>query len=173
MPQEYGTMKAFNEHVSMVSYGDDNCLNISPEVIEMFNQITIAEGYATIGMTYTDEAKSGEMVPFRTLGEIAYLKRTFTWNEEEKQYLAPLSMDTVLEMVNWIRGDLDQEQSTIDNIETSSFELSLHGKETFDYWTRKYMTATKNFRVRPQILSYDEYRRVEAVKYGRLTACQF
>lgn len=173
VPEDYQTMRAFNQHVSMVSYGDDNCVNISPEVIEFFNQVTIAEGYARIGMTYTDETKSGEMIPYRSLSEIAYLKRTFVWNEEEMQYVAPLSLDTVLEMTNWIRGDMDCEQRTIDNIETSCFELSLHGREIFEKWTRKYIDATRNFRVRPMILTYDEYRKVEAVKQGRLTAAQY
>jgi hypothetical protein len=171
VPKELQTMKAFNEHVAMVSYGDDNCVNISDAVIEVFNQITIAEGYATIGMTYTDEAKTGEMIPYRSISEIAYLKRTFTYNAEERQYIAPLELGVVLEMINWIRSDFDQEEATTENMQTSAFELTLHGREVFEHWIGKYRAASHMFSERPLFLTFDEYREVEARKYGRLAAC--
>jgi hypothetical protein len=170
-PPDMRTMRAFNTHVAMVSYGDDNCVNISDDVIAWFNQLTIAEGYAKIGMTYTDETKSGEMIPYRSLSDISYLKRKFVWNEEEHQYVAPLDFSVVLEMTNWVRGDFDLEDKTIDNIETSAFELSLHGQEIFEKWIDKYRIATASFDRRPTLLTYFEYRTVEAVKYGRLAAC--
>jgi len=170
MPAEYCTMRAFNEHVAMVSYGDDNCVGISDAVVDHFNQLTIAKGYADIGMTYTDEAKSGEMIPYRTIHDIAYLKRRFVWNDEEHQWVAPLDLDVVLEMVNWVRGDFDIEEKTRENMETSAFELSLHGRETFEKWITKYEDATRNFRVRPLLLTYDEYRLSEAKKYGAIAA---
>ncbi|APG78588.1 hypothetical protein 1 [Wenzhou picorna-like virus 26] len=170
MPEEYCTMKAFNEHVAMVSYGDDNCVNISDAVIDYFNQLTIAEGYKEMGMTYTDEAKSGDMIPYRSIGEISYLKRGFQWDEGEHQYIAPLDLSVVLEMTNWVKGDFDHEERTVENMETSAFELSLHGRETFDQWIEKYKQAARSFRTRPLFLTYDEYRFVEAKKYGRLAA---
>jgi len=171
VPSDLRTMKDFNEHVAMVSYGDDNCVNISDATIEVFNQITIAEGYATIGMTYTDEAKNGDMIPYRSIGEIAYLKRSFVWSTDEHQFIAPLELGVVLEMINWIRGDFDQEEATKENMQTSAFELSLHGREVFEYWTDKFRTVSHSFTERPLFLTYDEYREVEARKYGRLAAC--
>jgi len=170
MPEEYCTMKAFNEHVAMVSYGDDNCVNISDAVIDHFNQLTIAEGYKEMGMTYTDEAKSGAMIPYRSIGEISYLKRGFQWDEDEHQYIAPLDLSVVLEMTNWVKGDFDHEERTIENMETSAFELSLHGREIFEQWIEKYKQAARGFQMRPLFLTYDEYRFVEAKKYGRLAA---
>lgn len=170
MPEEYCTMKAFNEHVAMVSYGDDNCVNISTAVIDQFNQLTIAEGYKEMGMTYTDETKSGDMIPYRSISEISYCKRGFHWDEDEHQYIAPLELSVVLEMNNWVRGDFDCEEKTIANMETSAFELSLHGREIFEQWIGKYKQAARGFQMRPLFLTYDEYRFVEAKKYGRLAA---
>jgi hypothetical protein len=162
------SMKMFNKHVSMVSYGDDNVINISDDICERFNQLTIADAYATLGMVYTDEGKSGEMVKYRDIENVAYLKRKFVWSEDEMIWLAPLSMDTVLEMTNWIRGDLNQEASTSENLETSVFELSLHGKKVFEEWLPKYIKSSRAFAERPKFLTYNEYRHSEAVKYGRL-----
>ena len=124
-----------------------------------------------MGMTYTDEEKSGEMIPYRSIAEISYLKRRFVWDEQEHQYLAPLDIGVVLEMVNWVRGDFDHEERTTDNLETSAFELSLHGKQTFAHWTAQYVDASRNFMTRPLFLTFEEYRTVEAQKYGRLAAC--
>lgn len=162
------SMKMFNSNVAMVSYGDDNIVNISDAVCEEFNQITIAQAYATIDMIYTDELKSGDMVKYRDLSSIAYLKRKFVWDKNEMQFLAPLALETVLEMTNWIRGELDQESSTSENLETSAFELSLHGREIFDEWIGKYKIACRGFSECPKFLTFDEYRLSEAVKYGRL-----
>lgn len=166
--EDLRTMKDFRRCVAMVSYGDDNLVNISDEIIDQFNQVTIATGYATIGMIYTDEAKSGDMIPFRSLAECSYLKRSFIYNEEELQWIAPLEIGVVHEMVNWIRGDLDVEENTSMNLETSAFELTLHGKDVFDKWIPQYKQASKSFAARPHFLTYNEYRKVEAVKYGRL-----
>lgn len=166
--KEMKNMKSFNENVSMVSYGDDNCVNISDGVIHIFNQVTIAEGYEKIGMVYTDEAKNGKMIPYRRLDEISYLKRSFKFDDGEMQYLAPLNLDTTLEMVNWIRGELDAEEATRLNLEASAFELSLHGKEVFEEWIVKYKSASKYFEERPMFLSHFQYRYEEMVKYGLL-----
>lgn len=162
------SMKSFNEHVAMVSYGDDNVINISDAVCEKFNQLTIAEAYATLGMVYTDESKSGEMVKYRDINTVAYLKRTFRYDASEMTWVAPLAMETILEMTNWIRGDADQEASTIENLQTSAFELSQHGRDVFEHWIPKYRAAAKEFASPARFLTYDEYRLAETIKQGRL-----
>lgn len=168
MPIHLKSMRDFNTHVAMVSYGDDNVVNISDEVIDLFNQITIAEGYSKIGMTYTDESKSGQMVPFRTLKECGYLKRGFVYSEEEMQWIAPLEMTTILEMTNWVRGDEDRLESTLVNIETSAFELSLHGKDVYDTWIPIYNAACRDLPKLPFLPTFAEQRENEMRKHGRL-----
>jgi hypothetical protein len=81
-----------------------------------------------------------------------------------------LDLSVVLEMINWVRGDFDREEKTVENMETSAFELSLHGREVFEHWIGKYKQAARGFQTRPLFLTYDEYRFVEAKKYGRLAA---
>nr|APG76793.1 hypothetical protein 1 [Beihai picorna-like virus 72] len=168
VPREFRTMRHFNEHVAMVSYGDDNLVNISDEVIEYFNQLTIADGYEQIGMKYTDESKSGNMVAYRTLTECSYLKRGFLWDEEELQWHAPLDFGTILEMTNWIRQDLDPEAATISNLETSYFELHLHGRKKFEEWRPRYWEVCRHLEQKPRLPLYIELRYDEERKQGRL-----
>nr|ULF99834.1 MAG: nonstructural polyprotein [Aparavirus sp.] len=126
---------SFDECVSMVSYGDDNVLNIAESVIGWFNQNTITEGYERIGMIYTDEAKSGGTVAdYRQLSEVAYLKRRFI--QRDGVWRAPLELSTVIETTNWIRNAPDADQACLDNCSDAIYELFQHGQETFDRLSR-------------------------------------
>ena len=56
--------------------GDDNVVNVSDVVCELFNQFSVAKGFADIGMEYTDAAKTGNFVAYKTIDDIQYLKRS-------------------------------------------------------------------------------------------------
>jgi hypothetical protein len=120
----------FTDNVSMQTYGDDNVLNISDRVIEWYNQKTITDALASMGLTYTDEAKTGELVEYRTLEEISYLKRKFVLNDRGF-YQAPLDIKVCKEMPNWIRGTAKKE-ATKENALAALVEISLHGQEVYD-----------------------------------------
>ena len=65
----------FNEEVVMIAYGDDNVLSISDTVKDRFNQETMSEDFAEIGMTYTDEEglrRYVELIERLASGEIKY-----------------------------------------------------------------------------------------------------
>lgn len=166
-PEEQKSMKHFNQYVAMVSYGDDNCVNISNAASEFFDQTTIAEGYARIGMIYTDELKSGVMIPYRTLEELFYLKRKFRYDEESCSFKAPLEFSVVLEMMNWIRGDDEPDYCTVTNMETSAFELALHGRTVFEEWIPKYRAAARDLTCQSCLMTYDQYANCELKAKGQ------
>jgi hypothetical protein len=166
----YHSMSAFRKHVSMVAYGDDNVLNISDECSIFFNQISMAEAYETFGMTYTDEAKTGEMVPFRTLDQVKYLKRSFVMDHESGLYLCPMELEAVLEIANWTRKSVSIEEATIQNVENVCFELHLHGKEVFDKWAPVLVKECNKVGLYPAVLTFYEYKFTEYQKAGMITA---
>lgn len=168
---KFVTMKDFNDNVSMISYGDDNVLNISERIIDYFNQHSMSECFAEIGMEYTDELKSSaaDAKAFRKLEEVSFLKRKFRWDEERQCYTAPLDYSVCMEMVNWIRGELDPEEACCTNCQTSAMELSLHGKEVFTCSTKMIKSACLTHMIRqPMILTYDEYIETFENSYGQL-----
>lgn len=165
------TMKDFRENVAMISYGDDNVLNISPSVIEWYNQHTLSEVFATIGMEYTDELKNSaeNALACRKLEDVSFLKRKFHWDPERFLYTAPLEYGVCMEMVNWIRGELDVEEACAVNCQTSAMELSLHGREVFERSVDLIRRACIECMNRqPQLLTYDEYAMKFSESYGMM-----
>nr|WPV03021.1 RNA-dependent RNA polymerase [buhirugu virus 2] len=156
---EMQSMKKFRENVSMISYGDDNCLNISDRVIEWFNQITISEQMKEIKHEYTDEGKTGDMVKYRTLSEIQFLKRGFIFSQQLQRTVAPLQKDVIYEMLNWTRNTIDPNEILMMNINTAFREIVYHGKSEY----QKLRSGIEDLAMRgilpqqPQILTFEAY----------------
>jgi hypothetical protein len=147
----------FRSQVSLQCYGDDNVLNISDEVIDQYNQLTITEVLKNIGLTYTDEGKTGEMVKYRTLSDIRYLKRNFHMTPAGT-YEGQLPMEVVLDMTNWVRGT-DVHAATRENLESTYSELCLFSEEEYKAITHRIQRAASLAGVYTQVPEYHEHRR--------------
>lgn len=128
------TQADFVNHIVAFIYGDDVVMSISDIVIDKFNMITMAAALKTFGITLTDEIKSLEMVKFRAIGEISFLKRKFRYEEAVGRYVAPLSLDTILEIPYWTKKGPLLNDIPIVNSQLAIKELSLHDDRTFYKW---------------------------------------
>lgn len=125
----------FHDYNYLVVYGDDNAINISPEVTDNFNQNTIAKVMSEYGMTYTSENKiDGDIADYRPIEEITFLKRGFRFEPYKDEYVAPLALDTVLYSVYWCKNKKLMRQIVADNVETLYCELSLHEESVWNQW---------------------------------------
>jgi len=125
-----GVAPPFMENVSMVSYGDDNVINFTGNVAEQFNQNTVTKAFASFGMIYTDESKStGTIAPWRTIGEVDYLKRRFRMVEGTCR--APLALPTILESCNWVRKSSDDVGACKQICEMACRELAQYPNSVF------------------------------------------
>lgn len=155
-PHKNGDMRSFNRNVHMISYGDDNVLNISERCIDVFNQDTIAQALETIGHTYTDEDKTGVVIKSRRLDDIHFLKRGFRYDQELCRYLAPLNEDVIYDMLNWTRNTVDPDEILTQNISTAASEIALHGRDKFDIYVESIKKVEKRLRYNPEIPTYYE-----------------
>lgn len=164
---EMVSLHKFAECVRHVNYGDDDVWNIHPSVIAWFNQVTITEAYATFGMTYTDEAKSGRIVEYRSLGEVNFLKRGFRWDKEAARYRAPLAVETILEMPMWTHGTNDQWSVVASTLDMAAYEAAQFNRSEFAELLRLMEPARQlvNERVPCTFLTYDAYQEQEWRKY--------
>lgn len=167
-PEQKRTMLHYNNHVSAVNYGDDNVLNISEEACEFYNQQTISTAMRTIGMEYTDEAKTGELVKYRELADVAFLKRRFRFCPQRRRWVGPLSMDTVREMTLWVKSGQDAHLNCASNVTTAAYEASFHDQPTFEEFAQTLRENTHRLKCRPMILTYEAYPRIGSTEglYG-------
>lgn len=137
---------SFTDHVSMIAYGDDNVLGVSPRIHEWFNQDTITDGYAEIGMTYTDELKTGTRQGFKPLESCNFLKRGFSYDRELFTWMAPLCLDSILECFNWIHKTENERDVMAQNARMAFAELAMHDAQTFQqYRTKIRKTLMENY----------------------------
>lgn len=153
------SMKWFNEYVALITYGDDNVLNIDSKVVEWFNQVTISEVMSEMKHEYTDEAKTGEIVKTRSLEDIYFLKRKFRFCPELERTVAPLKIEVIYEMLNWTRKCADPDVILMSNIETAFREVVLHGREEYNKLRKAIMglKVPQELPENPLILTYEEY----------------
>lgn len=124
---------SFRQNVVHRSFGDDDLWSVS-EAAKWLTQDVLTEGFASLGMTYTDEAKSTESRGHRRLTEVTFLKRAFRWDDEISRWVGPLSLNVVLEMAMWLHSSSDVYLQTGETLETAVMELAIHSKDVYDLW---------------------------------------
>ena len=141
---EYSTVNHFYQYVYLITYGDDVAVNISDEVIGLFNQNSITRVMKELfDIDFTDECKTGNETPdFRLLSDISFLKRKFQYSPLIAMYVAPMEESILLDILNWVRtGSEDPRIITINNIASVAAELALISKETYEKWLPKLRKA--------------------------------
>nr|QXV86537.1 nonstructural polyprotein [Dicistroviridae sp.] len=131
----YLCARSFWKECGIVAYGDDHIVSVPTSRIEVFNQLTIPELFKKIGLSYTMEDKDASAeYPSRSIFEVSYLRRSFRKDELTGRWLAPLSLDVVLETPMWMHKTPDPRNQTIENLDWALKELSLHDHKTWYKW---------------------------------------
>ncbi|APG76720.1 hypothetical protein 1 [Beihai picorna-like virus 93] len=159
------TLSGFRSNVACVFYGDDSICAISPSVKDWYNQLTITEAMAITGHTYTDETKSGSPPPFRSLHEVTFLKRHFVLRDG--MWIAPLSKETIEDMIMWTRKNLDAQEALVQVTRTASFEASLHSREYFEQFCATVRKACRTAGYGDALLHYNECEQFIRHQQGR------
>nr|AWK77866.1 nonstructural polyprotein [Renmark bee virus 1] len=147
----------FFESFGIVAYGDDHVVAVPIQYLPVFNQQTLPGLLRKFGMYYTIETKSDIEIDFqsRPITEVSYLKRSFVYDEGRAQWLAPLSLDTVLETPMWIKDCADRALQTFGNVEFAVRELALHTEDVWNKWFPKLSELVE--RECRLTLEYDSY----------------
>lgn len=120
--------------VQLVTYGDDNVNSVADDVAEIFNQVTVAKAMKEIfGLTYTSDKKDQDLVPYETIADVTFLKRSFREDHEwNGGWTAPLDKDSFLYIPYWFKNPRDPQGDLQSNIELMLGELCLYDKATWD-----------------------------------------
>jgi len=128
------SLRDYDRNVRAIFFGDDSVVAVGSEMVDQFNQETVEQGFNELGMVYTDEAKTGNIVKHKPLREVSFLKRSFAYDADLCRFVAPLELDVILEMPMWVKSDLDHEERCSVTLEKSYGELAIHGRQTFQKW---------------------------------------
>lgn len=143
----------FRRNVRMVVYGDDGVLSVREHVVTWFNQTSITKAFAQIGLTYTDEAKTGVLYQHRSLLDVTFLKRSFKFVEGVWQ--GALDRDVIYEMCLWTRNKFNKEQ-TVYNVQDALREATNHGREFYNAFSHEVESACAKVDLEIDVYTYDE-----------------
>jgi hypothetical protein len=137
----------FTAHVYLIVLGDDNVFSVSLEKIDIFNMLSIEENMKKIGMVYTSDDKKSKIGLMKDITGITFLKRSFRMCPVIRRCVAPLSLVSITEMLNWCGGD-NPNTTVEDNVRNAFRELSLHTPEIYSAFTAKIINACTDSQVK-------------------------
>jgi hypothetical protein len=126
----------FKEHVSLFVNGDDNVYGVTEQYAEVASEEQIGAVFKELGQVYTDDKKLGATKNLRPFENVTLSKRSFRFDHELGLFVGPLDLDVVLEIPLWTKRDRYLEIA-LDNAAVSLRELSVHGKEVYEFWAPK------------------------------------
>lgn len=131
------------DHVYLCTFGDDNVSSANEEVRDVFNQVVVASLMPKLfGLTYTAGDKSGNLIPYKSLEEITFLKRSFAPDDDKENrlipgapnigWVAPLAVASFLYEPYWYKNARTPQLDLETRIEHCLSEMSLHPAEVWD-----------------------------------------
>lgn len=123
----------FDENVNIVVYGDDVCINISDKYCDIYNTSSLNLFFKDYDIVFTDVDKSDNIIPYKTLDEVTFLKRGFKRHPHHKFYfLAPIEVRSIYKCTNWITRKGDATSNTLENC-VQACELAFgHGPQFYN-----------------------------------------
>jgi hypothetical protein len=175
-PAALKIMWKMDEFVRFCTYGDDNVIALrrGHPMSTYLSQEGYTKAFASMGLKYTDEFKgSGVVKEGRTLSEINFLKRSWkkTSIMPSRNYLSALSIDTILESIQWTKKKDYDLQAVKDNVVIMLQELSQHEEQIFDEYAPKIVAACRenmNFVPMPH-----RYRQCQMMVLARDTSFRY
>lgn len=138
-------MKKFSDYVKLEVLGDDNVAGLHPIIEDIFNQETIPPLMKELGLTYTDEAKSGKVHKYRFLTEIEFLKRKFRFEPLLGRFVPPLRLSVILEIPQWSKKGDKYNIIAADNMSEAASELAYYDDEMYNKYIHIIDRARRKF----------------------------
>jgi len=170
-PDDQKDLTFYDANVQNKSYGDDIITAIKRGILEWYNMITISKGFETIGMEYTDPAKTGaELVAVRELEELTFLKCGF--RKVGKLWFPTLSKESIQELTNWVSNTGDEWTLCLESCSDALKYAFFHGGEYFNEVRTKIERAAMAHG-RHFVLPDEEYYAVQFAKRGKMPSLAY
>lgn len=137
---------SFKSNVNLLTYGDDNVMGVNKS-ISWFNHTAIVQVLASIGVEYTMADKESESVPYISIHDVSFLKRTWRWDDEVGAYLCPLEEQSIHKMLcmNIPSKTISAEMQMVAVMCSAVNEWFFYGRERFEQEREFLMTMVTEF----------------------------
>lgn len=127
------------QNIKILTYGDDVCINVSSDYIDRYNTSTLNVFFKEYDIIFTDIDKSDNIINYRTLENVSFLKRGFRRHPHMKNfYLAPIEEQSIRKCVNWITRKGDSKLNTLENCKQACELAFGHGPQYYNR-TREFL----------------------------------
>ncbi len=128
---------------AIIDFGDDNGISLTDTLRKEIDPPQLTLTLKEMGFVYTDEQKSNDALKYKRLEECTFLKRGFRYEERLRRYVAPLALETILEMGYWTRKSAT-EADYHRTLETAVLELALHPRKVYDRYAPLIIRAARS-----------------------------
>lgn len=115
--------------------GDDKIFGVPKDLSEYFNLLTVKAVAESLGMTCTNGDKTMITKPTQDFEKMSFVKRHFRKHFVLQGYVGVLSIDTILNTLQWFDSTKDQEETIVGKMRSVQVEAYLHGTGLFNQLT--------------------------------------
>jgi hypothetical protein len=158
-------VRDFFHFIVGVILGDDHVLCVSPQR-PLFHHTQIKETLESLGLGYTMADKSSESVPYISLYQCSFLKRTFVYSKKLGVHVGPLEFNSIMKMLTvQVRSNyVSLSEQLAQAITSAMSEAFFYGEDFFNELDSviKGLDKSESLRIRMleyPYLSYDGYKR--------------
>jgi hypothetical protein len=136
------TVDSFNQNVKVKYYGDDNAASVKRQALELFNAKTFADTLEPYGYKVTPAIKSNEVVAFKPIGELQFLKRGFRRCGHKRNLWHPtMDEDVIYDMLNYVRDSANPRERLMEKVRIATVFAFHHGQEFYERFVSEVNTA--------------------------------
>jgi len=139
-----GDVRDMWSRVAICVYGDDNLNSVDDDLAEVFNQATVTKAMKELfSLDYTRGDKKEGVILWKPLTECVFLQRGFLEEPDGVNggWSAPLREQSFLFPAYWCKNKRDIVKITVNNLQGTLGELSLHAENLWDMWFPKVKQA--------------------------------
>lgn len=151
----------FNDHVVLLTMGDDGSQSISDDVIEKYNLISETMIHKAWGITITGSNKEEGMIPCHPISESSICKRSIRIDEDTGLTMCPIEWESIGKMITtgMEGGPLHIDKKFALSYEAAISEFAMYGEACYRINVPKLLKLAEEFGYKQymeHILSYEE-----------------
>lgn len=127
----------FRDLVRLATYGDDNLMGVDSS-IPAYNHTNIQEVFSRWGIKYTMADKDADSIPYQTIEEVSFLKRSFSLHPE-LGIVAPIEKESITKCFYWWtrpkNTPLNFQEQFESMVNAQQREAALWGKAYYEQWS--------------------------------------